>query len=229
MDKYLTVSKPSALRAQAQDSKGKNAARFKPYDAGAKSARKKTKPSDPELSRSALNKILLSTLASEDNPITHSDIYERTQHIVSATTGHQVSEGRAPSSRSAYLVDRTQKLADQKAEDINASELKILRGTRIYINGYLRDTTDIEMKRVVTRAGGEILPTASGATHILTSQQLSSSKTHKILTTKMRQSVQVVRPEWVFDSLDAGKKLQERHYAVIKPSTTKTLHDMFAK
>ena len=33
----------------------------------------------------------------------------------------------------------------------------VLSNTRIYINGYLRGTTDIEMKRVITEAGGQVL------------------------------------------------------------------------
>jgi len=33
----------------------------------------------------------------------------------------------------------------------------VLDGVRVYINGYLSDTTDIEMKRIVTQAGGKIM------------------------------------------------------------------------
>ena len=61
--------------------------------------------------------------------------------------------------------------------------------------------------------------TASGATHILTSMELSGSKTQKFLTSKSRNNVQVVRPQWVFDSILARKRLSERSYAVIKPTT----------
>lgn len=32
-----------------------------------------------------------------------------------------------------------------------------MRNVRIYINGYLEGTTDIEMKRIVTIAGGQIM------------------------------------------------------------------------
>ena len=37
------------------------------------------------------------------------------------------------------------------------TEKLVMRGVRVYINGYLRDTTDIEMKRTVTLAGGQVL------------------------------------------------------------------------
>lgn len=69
--------------------------------------------------------------------------------------------------------------------------------------------------------------TASGATHILTSQQLSGAKTHKFLTTKSKGMVHVVRPEWVTDSIKAGKKLSEREYAVIKATNTSKITDTF--
>lgn len=36
-----------------------------------------------------------------------------------------------------------------------------MTGVRVYINGYLRDTTDIEMKRTVTLAGGQVLSVLS--------------------------------------------------------------------
>jgi len=58
--------------------------------------------------------------------------------------------------------------------------------------------------------------TASGATHILTSQQLSGSKTERSLTTKSRVKYHVVRPEWLFDSVKAGTKKNEWNYSIIK-------------
>ena len=68
--------------------------------------------------------------------------------VVSLTTGHQRSDGRAH--RQAYVRMRSQKLKDQREEVV----MGVLNNTRIYINGYLQDTTDIEMKRVITEAGG---------------------------------------------------------------------------
>jgi len=65
--------------------------------------------------------------------------------------------------------------------------------------------------------------TAGSATHIITSQQLSGSKTHKILTTKTK--VQVVRPEWVTDSIASGKRKPEREYAVIQAAGSQGMQD----
>lgn len=72
-------------------------------------------------------------------------------HVVSAATGHQRSELRP--SRQQYFSLRSKKIEEQTA----AAEMKVLSGVRVYINGYLRDTTDIEMKRIVAEAGGQIL------------------------------------------------------------------------
>lgn len=74
-----------------------------------------------------------------------------TDHISSAATGHQRSEGRGPSS--AHMSARHRKLAKQLPE---TSDTHVLRNVRVYINGYLDNTTDIEMKRIVTLAGGQI-------------------------------------------------------------------------
>jgi hypothetical protein len=71
--------------------------------------------------------------------------------VISLTTGHQRPEGR--SQRQGYVRHSNQKLKDQREEKV----LGALCDTRIYINGYLRDTTDIEMKRIITEAGGQAL------------------------------------------------------------------------
>jgi len=70
--------------------------------------------------------------------------------------------------RRAYLNERSEKLDVQKQE--NAQDIRpvkqeesakgkgsVLSGVRVYINGYLAGTTDIEMKRIVAGAGGVTL------------------------------------------------------------------------
>ncbi|KIP07044.1 hypothetical protein PHLGIDRAFT_71762, partial [Phlebiopsis gigantea 11061_1 CR5-6] len=171
-----------------------------------------------------LTKHLLNTLADESNPITHSDIYQRSDFVNSMATGHQRSDGRG--NHKPYLASRSKKLAEQLPEQDSNHEAGVLRGVRVYIDGYLANSTDIEMKRIVKLAGGEVLYAASGATHILTSQQLSGAKTQKILSGKVRSIVHVVRPEWITDSIDAGKRLSERSYSLLHNKTNKNLSDM---
>ncbi|KAF9261442.1 hypothetical protein L218DRAFT_870004 [Marasmius fiardii PR-910] len=188
-------------------------------------------PEDIIPTSSVVTKLLLNTLHNEANPITHSDIGLRSDHVVSMAGGHQHSEGRP---RRVYFEDRNRKLAEQaeiiaKSTSTSDTEPKALRGVRVYINGYLAGTTDIEMKRIVMEAGGSILSSASGATHVLTSQTLSGSKTHKILTKKSKSVIHVVKPEWVFDSIRAGKRRPGREYGVIKDTTTKNLQEMWKR
>ena len=101
------------------------------------------------------------------------------------------------------------------------------------------------MKRIVTQAGGKIMSvlpdffgtfltntksrhTASGATHIVTSHDsLNASATHKFLNTKSKNKAYIVKPEWVIESIKAGKRRPESGYAVLKDTTTKNLLEYF--
>ncbi|KAI0663305.1 hypothetical protein C8Q70DRAFT_957422 [Cubamyces menziesii] len=240
MDKFVTVKKPSSIRTDKNEDKGRQKFRYNPYGVNKTNERKfedwkhkkrtekilapLLKDGQSKPSSSALTKHLLNTLKDDSNPITHSDIYQRSDHICSAATGHQRGEGRGPGK--SYWDARTKKLADQLPEK-PVDGAQVLRNVRIYINGYLENTTDIEMKRIVTLAGGQVMHTASGATHILTSQQLNGSKTQKLLTSKSKTIVHVVRPEWVTDSIEAGKRLTEREYSVIKTVNVLKITDMF--
>ena len=138
-----------------------------------------------------------------------------------------------------------------KGEEPPKTEKLVMEGVRVYINGYLCDTTDIEMKRTVTLAGGQVLfvshlsvrnpitltltscvipsQTPSNATHILTSQGLNGSKTHKHLTKNARNKVHIVKPEWVVDSINVGKRLPERHYTVVINHTMSSIATMFGE
>lgn len=225
MERYFSTTNKSVLRAAKTDIKK----RFQPYDESLGRKGKQLDTAEETLSSSEITKLLLKTLSDESNPITHSDIGERSgHHVTSVATGHQVSEGRG--NRRLYLQHREQKLGVQRdASESAINEPQVLRNVRVYINGFLNETTDIEMKRIVIAAGGQALPTPSDATHILTSMQLSASKTHKILNAKSRHSVHVVKPEWIFDSIKAGKRLSEREYAIIKNTGSKNLVDMWQK
>lgn len=80
---------------------------------------------------------------------------KRTQsdHVVPFATGHQVNEGGRK--QRPYMLDRTQKLSAQR--ETTNHDASILKDTRIYINGHLEFTTDIEMKRIIIQAGGQIV------------------------------------------------------------------------
>ncbi|KAG6378712.1 hypothetical protein JVT61DRAFT_12984 [Boletus reticuloceps] len=107
-------------------------------------------------SSSSITKHLLNTLSDSSNPITHSNIYERSDTVVSATTGHQRGEGRTPHgvSAKAYFEDRSRKLSIQRRDEFPKG---VLGNVRVYIDGYLSGTTDIEIKRIIAQAGGTTL------------------------------------------------------------------------
>lgn len=90
-------------------------------------------------------------------------------HVVSCSSGHQVSEGRGMNQSRQYLEERGKKLSIQREEESTNDEPQVLRNVRAYINGFLSDTTDIEMKRIVLRAGGQILYDASSFSPIVCS------------------------------------------------------------
>ena len=80
-------------------------------------------------------------------------------HISSMTSGHQRHDGPSRRSESSsYLEHRNKKLKDQAEEQSNHDKVSnIFKGTRIYIGGYLANTTDIEMKRILNLAGARVL------------------------------------------------------------------------
>lgn len=176
-------------------------------------------PARPSVS--TINKRLLATLGDPSNPITHSDIGNRSDRVISTSTGHQVAEDRPD--RRLYSIDREKKLILQRGSKNSALERKVLSDVRVYINGYLSCTTDIEMKRLVVEAGGHVQSTASRCTHVVTSQGLNASKTHIFLTKNRRNKIHIVKPEWVIDSVAAGRRRPERLYSAIAQPFSKTL------
>lgn len=56
-----------------------------------------------------------------------------------------------------YLETRSKKLAEQLPEKSSTPEADVLRGVRVYIDGYLANSTDIEMKRIIKLAGGQAM------------------------------------------------------------------------
>ncbi|KAI0251295.1 hypothetical protein BJV78DRAFT_1275395 [Lactifluus subvellereus] len=198
MDKFVTVTSKKPTHDKNNGKEGVHR-RYNPYplkdtsDTGGPNKGGGSKSCAKTLTRHLLN-----TLSDESNPITHSDIGLRSGQ----------SDGRAH--RQAYVRMRSQKLKDQREEVV----MRVLNDTRIYINGYLQDTTDIEMKRIITEAGGRVMHSASNATHIVTSQRLSGIKTHGLLTSSSKRKPVVVKPEWVKDCIAAGKRLREGKYLI---------------
>ncbi|KAF9451643.1 hypothetical protein P691DRAFT_796463 [Macrolepiota fuliginosa MF-IS2] len=177
----------------------------------AKTSKQEVQRRERKLTAKELNRGLLRSLTSKHNPITHSDAGDRADRVVSISTGHQVNEERI--NRRLYLEDREKKLGAQPGHH-SSDSTGVLRSVRVYLSGYLKDTTELEMKRIISEAGGETVLVPSRCTHIVTSQWLSGSKTHRLLATKMRNKPYVVRPEWIFESITKNKRQPERTYVI---------------
>jgi hypothetical protein len=126
-----------------------------------------------EPSAAAVTKFLLSTLSDESNPITHSDSGENVSksaqedfwliliplpvYAFSTSSGHQVSEGQG--NRRAYLEHRAKKISMQTAVEKGTApeQPQVLINVKCYISGFLENTTDLEMKRIISSAGGRVL------------------------------------------------------------------------
>ncbi|KAF6762352.1 hypothetical protein DFP72DRAFT_878614 [Ephemerocybe angulata] len=178
MERYFPVVKRSAAGLSSQLKSGGDSVderdSFERYDDGVSRA-KATTGFNP-YAKSSLNKMLLKTLGDDGNPITHSDLADRSERQEALRVQHQPSKASAPATG-------------------------IFRNTRIYINGYLEGTTDIEVKRIVIEGGGKVLFTPSRSTHILTSTGLNGSKTEKYLKTVKASKPFIVKPEWILDSV----------------------------
>jgi hypothetical protein len=149
---------------------------------------------------------------------------------ISTATGHQVADQRV--NRRLYIEDRDRKLVNQR-EKAPDQKNEILSQARIYIDGFLEHTTDIEIKRLITLAGGQVMfvalrifvakklmfsyrQTGSGCTHIITSRCLSASKMQTLLAGRSIKKVHLVKPEWVIDSVTTGKRQPEYRYSILQ-------------
>ncbi|KZT53289.1 hypothetical protein CALCODRAFT_440282 [Calocera cornea HHB12733] len=154
---------------------------------------------------------ILNSLTSEKNPITHSSAYQRCEPTSSVATGHQRAEGRRSQ---LYFKSRNSKLRDQAQE--RGKENDVFKGCVVYVNGFMKGTTDLEVKRIVGIGGGRCRYVAGGdTTHIITSMPLSASKTQKHLDSNGRK-VHIVTPEWIMDSVRLEKRQPEWKYNIVE-------------
>ncbi|KAA1116185.1 hypothetical protein PGT21_003877 [Puccinia graminis f. sp. tritici] len=185
-------------------------------------------PQAPFLSSatSRANRLIDSTLADPSNPVTHNDSYRRAQHVVSAATGHQQSNGRSASSSSNYNTRRISKLRAQA----KPAETNILKQVIVYINGYTGpEITNQALIGMIQSAGGETRPVLSGVcTHIVTAMALSAKKAQHELERK-KAGPRIVQPQWVLDSIRLGKRQPEWKYPVQQSLTQDRISSVFEK
>ncbi|KZW04124.1 hypothetical protein EXIGLDRAFT_716124 [Exidia glandulosa HHB12029] len=152
---------------------------------------------------------LLSTLNDAQNPITHSDIYKRTDHVATtANRGHQVRDGGTAARKSQWVPFIDAKRRDAVPETQATST--VFRSCKVFI----ADTADIETRQLVQDGGGRVLNYAAGATHIVSVFPWKSTA-RKAKESRTKAAVQhVVKPAWVKACVDAGRRKPERPYSV---------------
>ncbi|KAJ1964092.1 deoxycytidyl transferase [Dipsacomyces acuminosporus] len=111
----------------------------------------------------------------------------------------------------AYSSERKRKLAEQAEQSANKTHCfdAIFRGVTFHINGYTQPS-HYELKRMLLNRGGKFLHYISKTqvTHIIASSLTMAKE-------KEFSSYRVVRPEWVVDSIRAGKQLSWHRYKLV--------------
>ncbi len=178
-------------------------------------------------------------LARASNPITHSDMYTRTQHYVSASTGHQQSNrggGTVESGGTSWMKLRASKLQEQAAAEAASAAAggqkgsELFRNVVVYINGYTGSgVTNRELIRLVHAHGGSVYYNMCAAvTHTVSTMALSGKKTDDHLRRRSASGgSRLVTPQWVLDSIERGRRMPERDYAVFHESTQGDLRKVF--
>ncbi|XP_059172057.1 DNA repair protein REV1-like [Physella acuta] len=110
---------------------------------------------------------------------------------------------------------KRQKLNDQFDINVdkNGQSSNIFAGVAIYVNGYTVPSSD-ELKRLMQHHGGrfEQYLSKTRVTHIVASN-LPNSKF------KLANTMLVVKPNWIVDSVKAGKRLSHVPYLLLNPYT----------
>jgi len=77
-----------------------------------------------------------------------------------------------------------------------------------------------------TYANKHVSRVANSATHVVTSTGLSGGKSQRFLDvgSKKKANLHVVRPEWLLDSINAGKPLKEYKYRIVKSEVQDEIH-----
>jgi len=144
---------------------------------------------------------------------------------VSSTSGHQTSDIKPGPS---YTSSRSSKLKEQLKSA--APESSIFANCTIYLNGSFSPTIgDLELKRLLVSHGANVVYALGrkSCTHVILGRGLAGGKIQKETTVKNNR-VQYVNVHWVLESIQAGKRLSEARFSVIKHSKQTSVHELFA-
>ena len=106
------------------------------------------------------------------------------------------------------MAAKKNKLEKQFSDQVVKQEqLKsnIFSGVSIFVNGYTKPSAD-ELKNLMMQHGGTYHHYQSGKTSHVIASNLPQSKMKLVKTTK------IVKPDWITESIKAGRLLDYRHY-----------------
>uniref|UniRef100_A0A5S6QHI2 DNA repair protein REV1 n=1 Tax=Trichuris muris TaxID=70415 RepID=A0A5S6QHI2_TRIMR len=114
-----------------------------------------------------------------------------------------------------YMEAKKSKLTAQfkKEADAYKDSLNIFKGISVYVNGYT-DPPAAQLKRLILKHGGEYhVYRTSRTTHVIASN-LAYAK-----AAKLKVKDKIMRPDWITESLRAGRLLPERLYRLYSSSS----------
>ncbi|OCF44148.1 hypothetical protein I317_01940 [Kwoniella heveanensis CBS 569] len=236
LDPITITSKPSVSPDGPTPAQKKaDPFRYRTFDTPTAKAEKR-KASDEQRvelnkkTRAQVTQRMLYTRGKEVNPVTNSDLYTRTDHFVSCSTGHQQSNRSGAGEGSwTYWKVRSAQMNNQAREQ----QTSIFSGCTIYINGSTGPkVSNLQVQHLISSNGGRLAPTqSSSCTHIIANGGLSGTKTQKWIDGQgsrgASRRAKVIKVEWVLDSVEKGVKLSEAGYGMVEdpsqPNLFKTL------
>ncbi|RSH76671.1 uncharacterized protein EHS24_005418 [Apiotrichum porosum] len=192
-------------------------------------------------SRSRVTERMLNSLNNDKNPITHSDAFQRTQHVHSCSTGHQQRGGDRGfwnQARDANVKPIAQEHTYWSVRTANveanarAKATNVLAGCVIAINGPTGSkVSNLQLQNLITANGGRYVPHQSRrCTHVVAAR-LSGTKAQKHINGQGSRGAamrtQVVKVEWVLDCVAQGKRISEAGYGVVEDPSQKNLFTAF--
>lgn len=131
-----------------------------------------------------------------------------TSSTSNSTTGSPF-EIQPSSSRSSASATSSSTI---KSDEPLKTKKLVMTGVRVYINGYLSDTTDIEMKRTVTLAGGQVLSVPSQSSLCTRTNAISYPwpPTYQPDAIQRNSHPDVPRPERLEDPQTSSQELENQ-------------------
>ncbi|KAI0238331.1 DNA repair protein REV1 [Lamellibrachia satsuma] len=132
-------------------------------------------------------------------------------------------EGNGFEAWGGYMQAKIQKLQEQCQKDQRQKSSNIFSGVSIFVNGYIKPTS-AELKQLVLEHGGQYHHYYSRTlvSHIVASN-LPNSKVAQLTDEK------VMRPDWITDSISAGKLLPYQDYLLYPTHSHSQPHLAFMK